>query len=216
MKNRKKQLRLIAVVAVITIIFAADILIFDRGSKGAITTTDQVTLSLTVAQNITLNCGADVNLGTLTPGTPVTGSSTCTVTTNSEAGYDLAVRRDDADTTMDKTTSASDNITDKTVWDPTASAGAGNAAAYSGTGLGFGVLSSTGSKNTTWWGTGAACTEATQKYAGFPTAYTLIMDYDSYNSSSTNTVVCYEVDVPGTQRSGAYDGTITYQATTKP
>lgn len=210
-----KRLKIISLL-VLVIIFAASILVFDRGSTGAITTTDQVTLSLTVAQNITLNCGADVNLGTLTAGTPVTGSSTCTVTTNAESGYDLAVRRDDADTTMDKTTSASDNITDKVVWDPTASAGAGNAVAYSGTGLGFGVLSSTGTKNTTWWGTAAACTEAAQKYAGFPTAYTLVMDHDSYNSSSTNTVICYEVDVPGTQRSGAYDGTITYQATTKP
>lgn len=216
MQSKKKQLRIIALLAVVIIIAAGGVLIFDRSSKGAMSTTDQVTLSLTVAQNITLNCGADVNLGTLTPGTPVTGNSTCTVTTNAESGYDLAVRRDDADTTMDRTASAADNITDKTAWDPTASSGNGNAAAYSGTGLGFGVLSSTGTKNTTWWGTGAACTDATQKYAGFPTSYTLIMDHDNYDSSSTNTVVCYEVDVPGTQRSGAYDGTITYQATTKP
>jgi hypothetical protein len=182
-------------------------------ANAAISTTDQVTLSLTVDQNITLNCGANVDLGTLTAGTPVNGTSTCTTTTNAESGYDLAVRRDDADTTLDKTTSAADNITDKTAWDPTANTGNGNAATWSGTGLGFRVVASgtTATHSATWWGA-----DGTPTFAGFPTAYATIMDHDTYSATSTAVVIAYRADVSGTQRSGAYDGSITYQATTKP
>ena len=182
------------------------------------TDTDQVTLQLSVNQTLALDCigGTPVDLGALTPGTAVYNSTTCTTTTNADAGYDLKVKRDDADTTLDLTTSATTNITDKTAWDPTASSNAGNAATWTGTGLAFGVYASTATKSTTWWGTGTACDDALNKYAGFPTAYATIMDHDSYSAGSTTTSVCYKVDVPGTQPSGSYDGTITYQAVSKP
>jgi hypothetical protein len=181
-------------------------------SQSATSTTDQVQLSVTVAQTVSLSCGADVNIGTLTPGTPVSNSTTCTTTTNAESGYDLQVKRDDADTTMDKSDDATTNITDKTAWTP----GTPNAAAYSGTGLGFSVYASTATKNTTWWGTGSSCHDSNNLYAGFPATYATIMDHDSYSSSSTTTSVCYRLDVPSTQKSGTYNGMITYQATTKP
>lgn len=213
LKKRNKKpnsvvLRL-CVVAYMILLFSVAVLFPLNYSNSAITTTDQVTLSLTVAQNITLNCGADVNLGTLTPGTPVNGTSTCTTTTNAESGYDLAVKRDDVDTTMDHTTDAATNITDKTAWTP----GTPNAVAWSGTGLGFRVAVSgtTATHNSTWWGT-----DASPLFAGFPSAYATIMDHDSYSATSTAVVVAYRVDVPGTQRSGSYNGMITYQATTKP
>jgi len=182
------------------------------------TDTDQVTLQLSVNQTIAIDCDGltPVNIGSLTPGTPVYNSTTCTTTTNADAGYDLKVQRDDADTTMDLIGTPATNITDKTAWDPTAGAGNGNAATWSGTGLAFGVYASTATKNTTWWGTGTACDDANNKYAGFPTAYATIMDHDTYSASSTTTSVCYKVDVPGTQPSGSYDGTITYQAVSKP
>jgi len=181
-------------------------------SKSA-TATDQVTLQTTVAGTVSIDCGTDpVDLGTLTPGTPISNSTTCTVTTSAALGYDLAVKRDDADTTMDKTTDDTVNIADKTAW----TSSSPNAAAYSGTGLAFGVYASTATKNTTWWGTGTACPDANSLFAGFPTAYDVIMDHDSYSATSTTTSVCYELDTVATQESGAYDGTVTYQATTKP
>lgn len=181
------------------------------------TDTEQVTITTTVAETISLSCTTPVALGTITPGTPVYNSDVCTTTTNANGGYNLAVRRDDADTTMDKTSDAAINITDKTDWDPTANAGAGNAATWSGTGLGFSVYASTATKNATWWGAGAACDDAVNKYAGFPpTTYTNIMQHTSYSSSSTTTSVCYKLDVPSTQKSGAYDGTVTFQATSQP
>jgi hypothetical protein len=173
---------------------------------------DQVTLSLDVQEVLTLDCGADIDLGALRPGTPVSGSTTCSVTTNAQSGYDLAVKRDDADTTLDHTTDAASNITDKTAW----TSGSPDSATWTGTGIGFGVFASTATKNTTWWGTGAACHDASNKYAGFPSAYDIIMHHTSYASSATTTSICYRVDVPATQKSGEYDGTITYQATTLP
>lgn len=179
--------------------------------------TDQITLQLTIGETLSLDCSTDpVDLGTLTPGTPVSNSTTCTTTTNDESGYDLQVKRDDSDTTLDQTGDATVNITDKTAWDPTANAGDGNAAVYSGTGLGFGVYASSATKNTTWWGTGTACHDALNQYAGFPTAYANIMEHTSYSAAATTTSVCYRVDVAATQESGAYDGTITYQAAGNP
>jgi hypothetical protein len=180
------------------------------------TASDQVNLSVTVDTTISLGCGADVGFGTLVAGTPVLGSSTCTVTTNAESGYDLQVKRDDADTTMDKDGEDTTNIDDKTAWDPTSNSGDGNAATWSGTGLGFGVYSSTATKDETWWGSGSTYDDASNKYAGFSSTYTTIMDHDSYSATSTTTGISYKLDVPATQKAGAYSGSITYQVTTKP
>ncbi len=187
-------------------------LIFGVHTVRAAVDTEQVTLQVTVNEVLVLDVdSATVDMGSITPGTPVTGSTVATVTTNANGGYVLKVKRDDADTTMDHTVLPSFNITDKTAWD-----GSSSATSWSGTGLGFSVYASTASKNTTWWGTGTTCDDANNKYAGFPSSYTTIMDHGSYSASSTTTSICYKLDVPSTQRSGAYDGTITYQATSKP
>ena len=185
-------------------------------SKGApATATDQVNLSVTVEETISLSCGADVSLGTLTAGTPVSASTVCTTTTNAEAGYHLAVKRDDPDTTMDHASDATTNITDKTAW-----ALPGPGVAYSGTGLAFRVYAvSSATKNNTWWGTDTACPHtvpASALYAGFPTSYVDIMEHDSYNSGSSTVSICYRLDVPSTQKSGSYTGSVTYQVTSGP
>ncbi len=205
----------IIVLGVLFCLCLTSVLVPLKRLRGA-TDTDSVTLSVSVDQTISINCGSDVNLGTLTPSTPVTGSTTCTVTTNAESGFDLEVQRDDPDTTMDKTDDATTNITDKTEWDSTAGAGDGNAASWTGTGLGFTVYASDATKNTTWWGTGITETDSNNLYAGFPSAYDTIMDHDSYSSSSLDTSIGYKLDVAATQKSGSYDGSITYQVVTKP
>ena len=190
----------------------------------AATESDSTQLEVTIQDSISLVCdGGDgttetVNLGILTAGSPVTGSTTCAVTTNAQAGYVLEVEQDGLSgaTTMDNDNDATIDIADKTAWDQSANAGDGNAAAYAGTGLGFGVLSSTATKNTTWWGAAAACTDAAQLYAGFPlnaAANNNIMEHTTYSGVPTDTVICYQLDVAGTQQSGVYHGTVTYTAT---
>ncbi len=202
--------RIVAVAAVTSAAFVVGIVSY----LDAATATQQVTLDVTVNEVLSLSVdSATVSLGNITPGIPVTASTVATVTTNANGGYDLSVRRDDADTTLDKISDASVNIADKTAWDNT---GNGNAATWSGTGLGFSVYASTATKNTTWWGTGTGCDDANNKYAGFPSSYQTIMSHNAYSASSTTTSICYKLDVPSTQQSGAYDGTITYQAVSKP
>ena len=214
MKTKKLIQKKIAILGILLSVFGFSIGI--REAQAA-TATYGVTLQTNVQEVITLTCdSATVNLGNLTPGTPVTGTSVCTGTTNANGGYNLAVLRNDATTTMDKTTDQTVDITDKTTWDPTASAGAGNAVTWAGTGLGFTVFASTANKSTTWWGTGTTVTDANNKYAGFPVAYANIMSYTSYSAASTTTSIGYKLDVPSTQKSGAYDGIITYQATSTP
>lgn len=180
------------------------------------TDSHQTTLTVGVQGTISLDCGADVDLGSLTPGTPVGGSSTCTVTTSSGGGYELSLKRDDIDTTLDLTGEASTNITDKTDWDKDANSGSGNTDTYSGTGLGFSLFDSTANKNITWWGSGTTYNDVNNKYAGIPNDYEVIMDYDDYSASSTVNEISYRLDVPATQKSGVYNGTITYQAVDTP
>lgn len=211
MKNYSRRISFLAL-----LIGILGLIVSPNSISIAATATDQVNLSVTVDSTISLGCGADVGLGTLVAGTPVLGSSTCTVTTNSEDGYDLQVKRDDGDTTMDKDGEDATNIDDKTGWDPTSNSGSGNASTWSGTGLGFGVYASTATKDTTWWGSGTTYDDASNKYAGFSSTYTTIMDHDSYSATSTTTSISYKLDVPSTQKSGAYSGSITYQVTTKP
>lgn len=176
----------------------------------------QVTVSTTVQDVLTFTVSSStIALGNLTPGTPVTGNVTAQVTTNAQAGFDMSVRRDDADTTMDHTSDAASNITDKTVWDPTASAGAGNAAVWSGTGLGFRVNqtnTTAAGYSTAWWGTNDLTANA--KFAGLPTAFAQVYDGSTYAATQQNVRMDLQLDVPSTQKSGAYDGTFTIRVAT--
>jgi hypothetical protein len=176
--------------------------------------TSQVSITTTVADTISVSCSPlTIALGTLTPGAPVSGTTTCTTTTNANNGYNLAATRDDADTTLDKVSDATVNISDKTAW----TSGTPNGATWSATGLGFRVKQ-TGTTaalyNSTWWGSDDTAPNA--KYAGFPNGYQDIAQEASYSASSTAVVVETKLDVPSTQKSGAYDGTVTFQATSTP
>ncbi len=188
---------------------------------------DQVTLSLDVQEVLTLDCGADVDLGTLNPGTPITASTTCGITTNSEGGFDLEVKRDDANTTLDHEsdtlgTDTVQDIADDTDWDETAGTAWGSKQS-----LGFRVFKYTeddgntiiaGKKNDTWWGADTSCPDggSDEFYAGLPPTYNSILNMDDYYDAQSQVHVCYKVDVAATQKSGSYDGTVTYQATTNP
>jgi hypothetical protein len=178
--------------------------------------TDGVNLSVTVDESISLSCGSDVDIdgGTsLSPGTPESNSTTCTVTTNDEDGYNLQIADDNGGSNA--LTNGSYSITDHTAWNPSAPNGAAWVDGTT-TGLGFSVYASTATKNTVWWGTGSSCHDANNLYAGLPDTDTNIMEHASYESGSTTTSVCYRVDVPATQASGEYTGSVTYTATGRP
>jgi hypothetical protein len=169
-------------------------------------------INTTIAETISLNCTNDtVPLGTLTPGLPLTANSVCSVTSNANGGYTLSVKRDDASSTLDRDSDATTKIDDKNQWNPTTP----NAQSWTGTGLGFTVYSAP-NKESSWWGTGTNQDDPNNLYAGFPTTQTNIMQYPTYSSTATETHIGYKLDVPTTQKSGTYSGTVTYQTTTAP
>ncbi|MFZ2188270.1 MAG: hypothetical protein WAV73_01755 [Candidatus Moraniibacteriota bacterium] len=209
-KNKKNYKALALSVFLVVAFIIVQVLDFAVG----VTATDTVNLTTTVLSSISLNCGggATVAFGNLTPGTPLTGTTTCTTATNATSGYALAVKRNDADTTMDLASDAATNIADKTDW----TSSSPNGVIWSGTGLGFRVKQ-TGTAtgyDATWWGTDDTAPNA--KFAGFPAAYDNIFVYASHSSSATDAVIEYKLDVPATQKAGAYDGVITYQVTSNP
>lgn len=195
-------------------------LVFVGASVAFAANPDTITLSATVTGTVALSCDQTgnpdatpktVELGTLTAGTPVTGSTTCTVTTNNATGYTLNVKRDDADTTMDNVADASVNIADL----PNTIAGTApnNPITWTdGTtkGLGYTVASTSATGGNIAWANAGA------NYVGFTTAGENIMTSTGYDAISTTTVVNYKLDVLSTQQAGNYDGVITYTATTNP
>ncbi|MCH7759099.1 hypothetical protein IID20_01960 [Patescibacteria group bacterium] len=148
-----------------------------------------------------------VNMGNLQPGTPVTGQSTITVTTNNNVGYQIQIKRNNSDQTLKK---GSDFITDKTAWDPAANSGNGNAAVWTSTGLGFRIkqTNTTSNYNATWWGSDD--TDRNAQFAGFPSTSKQIMNRTTYSQTSTVTEIGHKVDVPNTQATGGYSGGITF------
>jgi len=171
--------------------------------------------------DITLTAAdSTVTFDGLVPGTPVASSESLTVNTSNGTGYTIYLNRNDADTTMDLSTNAAINITDKTAWiAPGVTTTAGNAEPYTGTGLAFRLIyGSTDSplEAETWWGNSDA-EDANTLYAGIPTTSQAIAISSIPTTIDGNgTKVGFRLDVPSTQRTGVYDGTVTFTATVNP
>jgi hypothetical protein len=179
----------------------------------------------TTAPSLTLIVSTDV-FPPLTPGTPIFATSTISVDTNNSTGWYVTLARDDPDTTMDLDTDATVNIVDQTDWIPgAATTTAGNAVRISsfinsGDVLAFRMMTASGTPSfisTAWWGaTDAYIDSATTLWAGIAssTASNLKIGNSSVSSGGSpalNTVLYY-LDVPNTQRTGAYSGNIIFTA----
>lgn len=138
-----------------------------------------------------------VNLGTVTPGTPVTGDSTLTVTTDAWGGYELYVKQNHSLTHTDTATTIGEFGCDISV-----------PCLWTGTGLGFTITS--GTEVDAKWGS-----SPNYKYAYFPNASTKFHETSQYISGGDETAIEYKVDVPATQKSGSYSSIITYVAMEK-
>lgn len=137
------------------------------------------------------------NLGNLVPGTPNTGNTLITITTDCVAGYDLLAKQNNQMTHTDTTTTIANyscDIATPCLW--------------SGTGLGFSITN--GTNVDVKWGT-----SPNFKYAYFPLAETKIHEKNTYSLSGDNTTIGYKVDVPSTQKAGIYSNQITYVAMSK-
>jgi len=170
-----------------------------------------VTLDTTVGSSFTFT-GVDSptkTLGALDPGTPVTADTTLTLEGNDVGGYVIKAVKQGTDTTLDLQSDDTVNITDKTAW----TSATPNSVEWSGTGLGFRVKETGTEANywsTTWWGADAG----TPLFAGFPTTTSeTISTYAGYTSTEFYVLVQYKLDVATSQKTGTYDGGVTYTAT---
>jgi len=187
----------------------ADFNVFEMGSRVDAAVQGQ-TVSVAVTSTISFTVATStITLNTLTPGTPVTATTSCETATNNAGGWTLSIKRDDADSTMDLTTDAANNFPDATAWN------GGNSSGTPGANLSFRVYQTgtdAGLYSTTWWGTN----DASPLYAGFPTANQSIATIATYSSSNQTVIYGLRADAPATQKTGSYDGAITLTALANP
>jgi len=168
-----------------------------------------VTLSTTVQSYISLSIssGSTIAFGNLTPGTPIcAGSTVASVTTNATNGYtvglsDGAVGTGSALLHTDMTTRIADyagTIADPTLW--------------TGTGLGISCYAADTSKEAAW-GTGTTLCDANNEYAGVPETATTAHTVTGYHELVDTSSWSWEIDVPNSQKIGAYSGNVTFTAT---
>lgn len=136
-------------------------------------------------------------LGTLIPGTPVTGETVVSVTTDSWNGYQLEVSKDHPMRHTDTVTEIADHngtIATPLLW-------------QSPDNLGFGFSVIGGTNVDPKWGS-----SPNFKYAAFPGSATTAHIKEDYKSATDDTTFGYKADAPGSQKSGAYSCTVTYTA----
>ena len=193
----------------------------------------QETLSLDCHDSAGTTGDYDVLLGTasdpgrVTAGIPAIGGSTCDVTTNDDQGYYLTLVDDNGAanavlTHNDPNTAAVYQIADLAHYSFVSS----NTQKWSvpaTKGLGFSVVGFPDADMTNndfdgvWTTSGDLCEEGIGSdqadYAGIPDTAEAIAAVTQYEAGLTTTDVCYKVDVPASQASGVYTGSVTYTAT---
>lgn len=156
---------------------------------------------------MTLTIDPNVDFGVILPNIASFVSSSVYVDMpGSMTGYNLLVKRDDINSTLDMTTDAVTDFPDYTSWNPS---GSGNANTAPGNNLSFRVkqTGTTSNFNSTWWGTDDTLPNA--KYGGFPTVNSQFMNCPTCNWGTSVTVIDYRASAPIDQKSGSYNGTIT-------
>lgn len=177
----------------------------------------QATVSAT-SLTFTLDSAAQT-FPALTPGTAVSTSSILSVYTNNSTGFNASLFRNNSLATLLLTGSSTISIPDKTAWAPGATcATAGNATASttSPLTLSFRVQQTgTDASNfcSAWWGSNDT---SLALFAGLPSTAQQIVNRSTASSPTTTTQVLYSLNVPGTQQTGSYTGTVTYTVTANP
>lgn len=172
--------------------------------------TDTATLSTTVLAylSFSLTTGDTVEFGDLTPGTaiPAPASGTvASVATNAANGYTVGLHDGSAtDSSMVHTDEAT-KIADYagTIAVPTS---------WTGTGVGITLFAADTAKEAAW-GTGTTYNDANNKYAGIPEAATTAHTVTGVVSGTDTSSWAFKIDVPNTQKTGAYEGVVTFTAT---
>ncbi len=184
-----------------------------QNAHAQVSTSTNQTINLTVNQTITLTLSsATLNLSSLTPGVPVSATSSATVSTNSATGWNLKVNRVSAPSTL-----ASSSITfpDFTAWNGSNS----TTTDLIGANLHFRVMQTgtlAGLYSSTFWGTTDTDGAAGAKYGGFPTTAQTIASTSTYTGTAQTVIMKVRADAPATQQATNYTGQVTVTAITNP
>lgn len=189
------------------------------------------TFTTAAATSLTFVVSTD-NFSTLTPGSPVHATSTLNVNTNNTSGWNVTLYGNNVTATAKAMNDgAGTEITDLTPqWIIPATAAtttAGNAVAITNgqNVLAFRVMSASSTNSvsflsTAWWGTSDTMFNPSQLWAGIASSTNASRIGNAGNGSLSasnhlNTVQYY-LNVPSTQKTGTYTGTLTYTATANP
>ncbi len=170
------------------------------------------------AQSISLVISTTtVNLPGLAPGTPITGTSTATVTlTGGTHGYSLQIQRNSSTSTLSSSTTP---FPDYASWNPSSTnctSGEGNATTTPGKTFALRVQQTGTTANycSFWWG--ASDASGTALYAGVPTSTVTIVNATSTNNGTSTSTILYRADVPSTQKATNYTGLVTITVLANP
>lgn len=179
-------------------------------SKQSEAATHDVTLTTNVEEYIILDitAGDPVAFGSLTSGIPIKApnpGTVASVTTSAANGYTLGLSDGIASTDSsmvhtDTTTHIADyagTIAIPTVW----------------SGTGVGITNFAGDHKDAKWGAGTTYNDALNKYAGIPQTATTAYTATGFHAAADTSNWAFEIDVPNSQKTGAYSGAITYTAT---
>ena len=144
--------------------------------------------------------------GSLIPGNVLTGTTIVTISTNFGNGYSLAASDGitGSDSTLLHQIDLSTRVTDYTgtITTPTL---------WTGSGLGICLFAATGKESK--WGTGVSESDSNNKYAGVPENATAIHAKTGSPTTDDANSIGYKLVVPITQKTGDYQGDVTYTAT---
>lgn len=199
-----------AIIAVVAISYVATV---NTDKAMALDDTDTVTLTTTIQGyiNIDVTAGDPVAFGNLTPGTPICPITGVVTTTNTNAanGYTIGLHDGGTSTASSMThTDATTKITDVT----NSGTIAIPAAWGSATGVGITLFAADTTKETAW-GAGTTVCDAVNKYAAVPA--TAVTAHTAAGAPKTDDTASwgFKIDVPNTQKTGAYSGDVTFTAT---
>lgn len=198
----------------VLLIIVFTIVVFSSHKVKAEPVEDTTTLTTTVLEYISfsLTSGDTVSFGDLTPGESIKAPATSTiasVTTNAANGYTIGLSDGVA-----STNSSMLHTVDETTYIPDYAGTIGTPTAWTGTGVGITLWDADSNYDAKWCAD--ACTsydDTDNKYAGIPetatTAHTVTGAVTGEDTSSW----AFQIDVPNTQKTGAYSGVVTFTAT---
>ena len=174
------------------------------------------------------------NFSSLSPGSPVFATSTLNVNTNNASGWNVTLSGDNVTLTAQTMNDGGAPVTEITDLDPqwiipaaAATTTAGNAVAITNgqDALAFRVMSASSTNgvsflSTAWWGTSDAMFNASQLWAGLASSTNVSRignaGTGSLSASDHLNTVQYYLDVPVSQKTATYTGTLTYTAVANP